>query len=193
MSYLTTNEVRNLALELHKGQFYGKPGVETAGNSLPFSFHILSVEQVALRYSLSETVRQACLLHDSLEDVEGLTQTMLAGSGVDPNVIELVWAVTDGKEGNRKTRHAEAYRKIANLKEQSSEPHLESSLYVQALYVKLCDRIANMEHSVVTRNVKIMQMYKKEHDSFVEGLGLHMNSMHPTIERVKQLMDFEVK
>tara|TARA_B100002019_G_scaffold287922_1_gene300693 strand:+ start:5775 stop:5978 length:204 start_codon:yes stop_codon:yes gene_type:complete len=39
-----------------------------------------------------------------------------------------------------------------------------------AIFVKMCDRLANIQHSILTKNKSKLSMYKKEYDDFKSAL-----------------------
>lgn len=138
-----------------------KHGEQKYSNGLPYTHHLAAVEQVARRFFGSEwdvlygfsalEVYEACWLHDSLEDVKGLKAKDIEEM-FGPNVTKLVVAVTNEPGPNRKARHAFTYPKI-----RAAGP--------AAVYLKLCDRIANVE-----AGGKLVDMYREEHDGFRRNL-----------------------
>lgn len=119
------------------------------------SEHLLPCVEVAKRFnmyydSLQEDMLLSCvLLHDILEDTscsrERLEQEFTYGVGF------IVSCVTDEPGRNRKERKLNSYWKIR------MEPF--------ALFVKLCDRIQNVERCV-RDNRPLLDMYRKEHYTF---------------------------
>lgn len=124
----------------------------------PYTHHLESVRALAAVFNYNHLIQKACLLHDTIEDTDA-TQASLLADGVDPQVIEMVWAVTDGTEGNRAAKKAVMYEKL------KSSPCAEG-----ALVVKTCDRIINVQFSLA-HNRQYLSMYKKEHDDFVHHLS----------------------
>lgn len=139
------NKAREFATKAHGDQKYGK--------ELPYAYHLEQVVLVARRYGLHEDVQVAAWLHDTLEDTDVTFEELMKEFGV--TVFDLVNAVTNEAGANRKERHAKTYPKIRR------DP--------SAVALKLCDRIANVSFSI-ERNDKIMELYVKEHDSFVAAL-----------------------
>ena len=133
------------AKENHKGQMYG---------NVPYIDHLLEVWNIALRFKLSETIQVACWLHDIIEDTQRSYTEIKLCFGHD--IAEIVYCVTDELGRDRNERKAKTYPKIA-----------ENS---DAVYVKLCDRIANIENAKKNNNSKKLFLYKREHREFIEKL-----------------------
>jgi (p)ppGpp synthase/HD superfamily hydrolase len=92
-------------------------------------------------------------LHDSIEDTDLTKHEVEAEFGSD--VADIVWRVTDEAGGNRKERKARTYPKTRESED--------------AIILKLADRIANVESSLVTGG-DLLHMYRKEHAYFTESL-----------------------
>jgi (p)ppGpp synthase/HD superfamily hydrolase len=149
-------------------------------NYLPYEFHLKMAAQVAsdFQYLLNDeldyfsgkhkdemqrrdtvTLREACLLavwgHDLIED------TRVSYSDVknhlNQEAADIIYAVTNEKGKNRKERANEKYYEgIRNTP--------------GAVFVKLCDRIANVQYSKMTKS-EMLKMYDLENDHFVHALG----------------------
>lgn len=149
---MISNKERALlvAEKAHTGQSY---------DLYPYTYHIKQVAHIADILGYDETIIVACILHDTLEDTE-LSYNDIKKEFWE-EVAEIVFAVTDELGRNRKERKEKTYPKIrANWK---------------ATVVKICDRIANIEHSKF-HNKGLYQMYLKEHDDFCANL---MSEDHP--------------
>ena len=111
--------------------------------------------------------------HDTLEDCQLLCSfsdlTKLLGS----QVSFIVKSVTTGT-GTRKERFTDEYYK-----------GIRETQY--ATFVKLCDRIANVQHSLNTKK-PILDMYKKEHKHFKEMLY-----MKDEYRNMWNLLDYLIK
>lgn len=132
---------RENALRFHANQRYGDQ---------PYSVHLEDVIAILKRYGLATPVME-CVgwSHDLLEDTEA-TRGTLVDIGLPARAIELVELVTDEPGANRAERRKKTYPKIAADRD--------------AVVLKLCDRIANVE-----RRAKI-EMYAKEHAEFRAAL-----------------------
>lgn len=131
----------------HEDQRYG---------DAPYTEHLESVVDVlcGLYNVTDKDVLAAAYLHDAMEDtgVSRATLDDLFGE----KVASLVAAVTDEPGANRKERKAATYPKIKALKD--------------AVAIKLADRIANVQHAILAKNVPMFKMYKKEQTDFQAAL-----------------------
>lgn len=92
--------------------------------------------------------------HDTIEDCN-LTYNDVKNA-TNETVAELAYACTNEKGRNRAERaNAKYYEGIRNTK--------------HATFVKLCDRIANIQYSLSVNN-RMIDVYKKEHKHFKEML-----------------------
>jgi guanosine-3',5'-bis(diphosphate) 3'-pyrophosphohydrolase len=92
----------------------------------------------------------AAFLHDVLEDTKvnySMLRILFGG-----NVAELVYLVTDESGRNRKERKSKTYDKVCRS--------------VEAILIKLCDRIVNIQESVKTKNTDTLHMYLAEFEEF---------------------------
>ena len=146
---------------------------------LPYEFHLRMVNQVAMDYKhlLDDTkdyftgepyrgpmqdqvtLRDACLTatfgHDLIEDCRVSYNDVKDHLGQE--AAEIVYALTNDKGKNRKERGGiKYYEGIRNTP--------------GAIFVKLCDRIANVQYSKMTKS-RMFEMYKKENIDFMIGLG----------------------
>lgn len=125
-----------------KGQRYGQ---------YPYAKHLQDVHDVLLRFDVTDrNLLTAAFLHDILEDTDVSRETIQDIFGHD--VALLVYAVTDEKGENRKERKALTYPKIRTV--------------TGATQLKLADRIANIENSLRTDEMRMFRMYRKEHAGF---------------------------
>jgi (p)ppGpp synthase/HD superfamily hydrolase len=142
---MSETAAKEFALKAHKGQLYG---------TREYSFHLEAVVSLAKEFKLDENIISACSLHDTIEDCKVSYQDVKNVCG--ERVAEIVYCVTDELGRNRKERKAKTYPKIKNNND--------------ALCVKLCDRIANMQQSFIDNNINLLSMYLKEHEEFKELL-----------------------
>lgn len=124
-----------------------------------YEFHLEMVDKVARKHlHLSpvdeDVILSACWCHDLIEDCRE-TYNDVKRNTIE-QVADIVYAVTNEKGRNRKERQNERYyRGIVNTP--------------GALFVKLCDRLANIKYSVYTKGM-MLKVYRDEHDEFVESL-----------------------
>jgi len=127
----------------------------------PYSEHLEQCHAVAIQYihlipiDDRENVLSAIWMHDLIEDC-GLTYNNIKNITGSSMIADIVYSVSDEKGKTRKERHSSKYYTgIIKTK--------------YALFVKLCDRIANVSNSSKFEKQKF-EMYKKEHLEFVSNL-----------------------
>ena len=138
---MTETKAKEFALIAHKGQLYG---------TRDYSFHLEAVVGWARKFNLNEEIVAACWLHDTVEDCGIPIEEIRNQFG--ETIGEMVFCVTDEPGKNRKERKEKTYPKIA------ANP--------DALAVKLCDRMANLNQSILDKNAGLLSMYLKEHADF---------------------------
>ena len=126
----------------HTGQTY---------DIYPYMYHIKQTYDIAKMFAFDEDIVVACILHDTLEDGRLSYNDIKRGFG--QNVAEIVYCVTDELGRNRVERKQKTYPKIKSNR--------------KAIAVKLCDRIANVQHSHV-HSQKMFNTYKNEHQEFLQ-------------------------
>jgi (p)ppGpp synthase/HD superfamily hydrolase len=145
---------------------------------LPYEFHLRMVAQVADdfihlvedRYiqdsymnSFRASLKLACWGHDLIEDTRTNYNDVKKMFG--ENVADIIYAVTNEKGKNRSERANDKYYEgIRNTP--------------GAVFVKLCDRIANVQYSKMTKS-RMFETYKKENDHFLTSLGFVEGQAHP--------------
>jgi (p)ppGpp synthase/HD superfamily hydrolase len=147
---------------------------------LPYEFHLRMVHHVGLKFKhlLDDTkdyytgepwrgprqnqvtLQGACMLatwgHDLIEDCRVSYNDVKDHLGQE--VADIVYAVTNEKGKNRKERANDKY--YGGIRNTPG-----------AVFVKLCDRIANVQYSKMTGS-RMFEMYKKENLEFTKALGL---------------------
>jgi (p)ppGpp synthase/HD superfamily hydrolase len=144
---------------------------------LPYEFHLRMVVNVYQRFkhtlpthieygtsdkiinpvaqlSVSHVVQLACYGHDLIEDTRVSYNDVkeVLGEGA----ADIIYAVTNEKGKNRKERANDKYYEgIRNTE--------------GAVFVKLCDRIANVQYSKMTGS-RMFEMYGSENSDFVSRL-----------------------
>lgn len=96
----------------------------------------------------------ACWLHDVIEDCRMTYNDVRKATNT--HIAELVYAVTNEKGRNRTQR--------ANYKY-----YLEMSKVRGAVFLKMCDRLANIEYSILSKS-RMLKMYQDEHDYFMDKI-----------------------
>ena len=131
-------------------------------DAYPYSFHLAMVAETAALF-LDETYSEeekelilaACWAHDTIEDTRQTYNDVK--DALNEEVAELVYALTNEKGKNRKERaNAKYYEGIRNTE--------------HAIFVKLCDRIANVTHSKRNKS-RLFGLYQKENAHFCAQLG----------------------
>jgi (p)ppGpp synthase/HD superfamily hydrolase len=147
---------------------------------LPYEFHLRMVANVAedfkhllddkvdyytgrvetyKRADISVTLQEACLIaawgHDLIEDARVSYNDVKAHLGQE--AADIVYAVTNEKGKSRKERANDKYYEGIR-----STPG--------AVFVKMCDRIANVQYSKMTKS-RMFELYKKENIEFTKELG----------------------
>jgi len=135
------------ASEHHKHQVYSL--------DRPYTYHLRAVRDTVFRFLpyipygvAPEVVVLAAWGHDLIEDTGVTREELTSRYGVE--VSDLIWRVTNEPGVNRKARHEATYGKI------KEDP--------TAVFLKLCDRIANVEAGGKSG------MYKKEYLGFKAAL-----------------------
>jgi (p)ppGpp synthase/HD superfamily hydrolase len=125
----------------HRNQKYGNE---------PYTKHLEDVVSVLKRFGINNnTILAAAWLHDAVEDTLLTVEMVEQEFGND--VASLVYAVTREPGNNRKERNAKTYPKI------KAQP--------DAIYLKLADRIANVQASI-ENNIKKLKLYQNEFPDF---------------------------
>lgn len=147
--------IKQTAFKAHEGQMYG---------SNPYSYHLEMVYEIASEWiSLAAEPKGAqnmvfaiVLCHDLMEDCRFTYNDIIELTG-EKEIAENVRALTSDIRGrNRDERMSdEVYRDIQKN--------------TWATFVKLCDRIANVKHSLETNN-SMFEKYKRENVKFKQKL-----------------------
>lgn len=157
---------------------------------IPYEFHLRMVAHVAGENihhvpnsndgedSLRDSIILAAYGHDLIEDTRVSYNDVKEVLGYA--AAEIIYAVTNEKGKNRKERGNDKYYEgIRNTP--------------GAVFVKLCDRIANVQYSKMTGS-RMFEMYRKENDDFMTRLGYSFNNSHMYSKMFDYLMDlFETK
>ena len=126
------------------------------------------------------TLREACSRaswgHDLIEDTRVSYNDVKTELGWQ--AADIIYAVTNDKGKNRKERAGDKYYEGIR-----TTPG--------AVFVKLCDRIANVQYGKMTKS-RMFEMYKKENPEFIRQLGYDVNDMecvnlHPYTEMFRYL------
>lgn len=126
----------------------------------PYTFHLNTVEDFGQEFiylipSSKAVVLSACQLHDTIEDCRITLNDLKKEVGKE--VAEIVYAVTNEKGRNRAERANSKYYKGIRKTE-------------FATFVKLADRLANVQYSKTQGKEGMFEKYKKENPKFVYQL-----------------------
>jgi len=134
---------------------------------LPYEFHLRMVVQAAKDFiylipdsndgenSFRNHIISASWGHDLIEDCRVSYNDVKEQLGLA--AADIVYAVSNDKGKNRKERAGEKY--YTGIRNTPG-----------AVFVKLCDRIANVQYSKMTKS-RMFEMYGKEHKDFEMMMG----------------------
>jgi len=123
---------------------------------LPYEFHLRMVIQVFQDFKhlipgdMREIVEKACWGHDLIEDTRVSYSDIVKWDC--QLTADLIYAVTNEKGRNREERANSNYY-----------TGIKSTQF--GVFVKLCDRIANIQYSKLTKS-RMFELYKKENREF---------------------------
>lgn len=135
-------KARDLAIEKHKNQQYGM---------YPYEVHLTNVVSVLLHFGFTfedEEIITAAWLHDIIEDTD--IDQLYITTHFGENISAIVQAVSNHKDKTN-TKLENKHITFSNI-----------AVNEKAIIVKLADRIANVEFSVLHGNKKFLDKYKKE-------------------------------
>lgn len=137
---------RDFAVAAHGSQMYGDE---------PYSFHLDQVAEIARPYGTF--AEELAYLHDTAEDTDVSISEIEDLFSVDH--AKCVALLSDPEGETRQERKAEAHRRFAAA----------SGIELEALRVKVCDRLANVRRCVNDRNLKKWLMYRNEFEAFKDA------------------------
>lgn len=126
----------------------------------PYAFHLAMVASYAQRYITDLPAPQqaiilaGCWCHDLIEDARETYNDLKAVVG--PEVAELAYALTNEKGRTRAERADDRY--YAGIRATPYAP-----------LVKVCDRLANMDHSIQQQS-RMADIYAREYPQFRQKL-----------------------
>jgi len=126
---------------------------------LPYEFHLRMVVQVCKQFNTIpdrawSDLELACWGHDLIEDTRVSYNDCKNKLGV--YVADIIYAVSNEKGKNRAERANDKYYEGIRETEGAS-------------FVKICDRIANVQYSKMTGS-KMFEMYQKENKHFINNV-----------------------
>lgn len=139
----------------------------------PYMYHLKMVLDIGQEMTHDEDLLIGCVLHDIMEDCD-LSYNDIK-KAFNTRVAEIVYCLTDELGRNRKERKAKTLPKIA------SNP--------DAVFVKICDRIANVSHSKSYNSDKF-NMYKKENENFLSHMRIpNYTDHHLIVNAIDRLLE----
>ncbi len=139
---------------------YHHNGTNHKYDGKPYTYHLSMVVEVAEKFihlipvNKRDTVLAACWCHDTIEDCRVTYNDVKSELGEE--VANIVYALTNEKGKTRKERANDKY--YEGIRETEF-----------AVFVKLCDRIANIQYSYSQRS-RMSDMYKKETPDFIKSI-----------------------
>lgn len=164
------DHAKNLSINCHisTNHFY---------DGLPYEFHLNMVVETAKKFiniihpDDRDFVLASCWAHDTIEDTR-ITYNDLKNE-LGEEVAEIVYALTNEKGRTRKERANEKYYK--GIRETKN-----------AAFVKICDRIANVEYSK-NQQSKMFNVYKNEFEEF--EYWLYCDEYHDMFDYLYSLLN----
>ena len=134
--------VKDFAITAHREQKYGIYNYEV---------HLVNVVSILFRHGIfisdkNYNILASAWLHDILEDTSISEQEFIDMFGKD--IYDIVWSLTDGEAESRDDRKSIMYNKLVYNQD--------------AIIIKLADRIANLEFSIINNNKKYINRYIRE-------------------------------
>ena len=146
-------------------------------DGMPYMVHLSMVVNAAARHidaipdDHRPNIIAACWLHDVIEDTRQTYNNVFDVAGKE--VADIVYALTNEKGKTRKERANDKYYEgIRNTP--------------WAVFVKLCDRIANVQYSKDTES-RMFEMYRKENIQFLEKLAPNRH-YKPLVDELNYLL-----
>ena len=146
---------------------------------LPYSCHLEFVASQAMRFKhlLNQSnndvphAAMGCWGHDLIEDARLTYNDIKDKVGVE--VAEIIYACTEVKGRNRDARHSVEYYADLNANR-------------LAVFVKLCDIMANVKYSILT-NSSMYEKHKKEHAKTLKYLYDDHQEFKPMFDHLTKL------
>ena len=125
--------------------------------------------------TLKDACRRASFGHDLIEDTRVSYNDVKNKLGQE--AADIIYAVTNDKGKNRKERAGVNYYK--GIRETPG-----------AVFVKLCDRIANVQYGKMTKS-RMFEIYEKENSDFEQYLGRYTSNkdLEPMFVYLKNLFN----
>jgi (p)ppGpp synthase/HD superfamily hydrolase len=146
---------------------------------LPYEFHLSKVAGVAHRFRNlvnmpNRILNLAAWGHDLIEDTRNTYNDVKNMLGVE--AADIIYAVTNEKGKTRSERANDKY-------------YEEMRKVDGAVFIKLCDRIANIEHSL-SKDSLMIDVYIEENESFLRRLKVREDhpELQPMVDYLLQIL-----
>lgn len=165
-------KIKQYGIDMHASvnQYYGHR---------PYSYHLKKVHSYAKKYiyllgnidvRLKDFILAACWVHDVIEDCRQTYNDVKDYCGYI--VAEIVFALSNEKGKTRKERASKKY-------------YDDMKKIDYASFLKLCDRLANIEYSLESKG-SMINAYKREHTEF--RANLYDVRFKPMFDEMEEMM-----
>lgn len=169
------NYAKDFAIESHNSQKYGKYSYEV---------HLTNVVSVLFRNDIllfykNYNLLASAWLHDILEDTTISKEEFIDRFG--ESIYETVWSLTDGEGNNREEKKTKMYSKLIHNQD--------------GIIIKLADRIANLEFSIINQNMNHVVKYINENDALNINLENHIKTElgNKLLNQLNKLVEYAKK
>lgn len=174
MAHVIVEDFKKYCIEQHDIECNQKYG----DNKLPYSFHLNLVSVQARKWSYllgslgeQHLTEMGAWGHDLIEDARNTYNDVLRIAGL--GVAQIVYCCTDEKGRNRDERH-------------NAKFYIELAANRLAVFVKLCDIIANITYSLLTNS----SMYKKYSTEYPKMKKyLYREEFKPMFDHIEKLIE----
>jgi len=147
---------------------------------LPYTFHLQLVVKACKRFAINhfdpnmnQILEAAGWCHDTIEDTRVSYNELLKTLGL--HVANIVYALSNEKGRTRSERANDKY--YAGIKADK-----------RAVFIKLCDRIANVGYSKLMQS-NMFTKYKKENEEFIQKIGAEEHGFKDMIDHLDKLFN----
>ncbi|MEI6312325.1 MAG: hypothetical protein WCP57_08710 [Bacteroidota bacterium] len=142
---MNLTSIKQKAISLHGNQKYG---------IFPYEFHLFNVVNVLARYLCPNennfNLFAGAWLHDVLEDTNISKEDFIEIFGIE--LFNIVWGLTDGVNGDYFQKKEKMYEKLIHNQD--------------SIIIKIADRIANIEFSLINSDEKKLKKYLEQNERF---------------------------
>ncbi len=166
----TLTDITEYAISCHRNTNHKYDGTK------PYGHHLSMVEKVANEFQhllgMTDTfnVIAACYCHDLIEDTRETYNDVLKRTNKE--IADIAYALTNEKGRNRKERANDKY--YQGIRDCGKN----------AVFVKVCDRIANIQYSLENKS-GMFHKYVKENNNFMGQL--YRDDLKPMFDKLIEL------